>query len=126
MGKHLCFIAAWLTAIAVISDGKYNQLKVDQVFTKTGLLNLKLTNNMFIMNKFVLVPISWDPQSLLNMYVNVSRSLDSLVHINKTLNSTLQRGLIEIKHVIKSKTDQDLSFVKNFIVAGLLKNESEH
>ena len=48
------------------------------------------------------------------------------MHINKTLNSTLQRGLIEIKHVIKSKTDQDLSFVKNFIAAGLLKNESEH
>ena len=48
------------------------------------------------------------------------------MHINKTLISTLQRGLIEIKHVIKSKTDQDLSFVKNFIAAGLLKNESEH
>ena len=48
------------------------------------------------------------------------------MHINKTLISTLQRGLIEIKHVIKSKTDQDLSFVKNFIVAGLLKNEPGH
>ena len=41
-------IIAWLTVIGVMSDGKYSQLKVNQVFTKTGLLNLKVTNNMFI------------------------------------------------------------------------------
>ena len=124
--RKLCFIAAWLTAITVLSEGTYNQLQVDQVFTKTGILNLKLSNNLFIVNKFVLVPISWNPETLLNMYVNVSNSLDSLLHINNTLTSSLQRGLMEIKNVIKSKTEQDLSFVKNYIAAGLLKNETEH
>ena len=81
---------------------------------------------MFILNKFMIVPISWDPRSLCNMYENVSKSIDNLVRFNTTLSSTLHKSLMEIKNVIKSKTDQDKYFVKNYIAAGLLKNETEH
>ena len=120
-----CLLGVWLAFFGVISGGK-EQIQVKQVFTKHGLLNMKLTDNMYILNKFMIVPISWDPKSLTNMYVNVSQSIDSLVRLNTTLNSTLRKGLMEIKSVIKSKTDQDKSFVKNYISAGILKNLTMH
>ena len=58
------------------------------------------------------MPISWDSQSLTNMYVNVSKSIDSLVRYNTTLTSTLRKSLMEIRDVIRSKTDQDKSLSK--------------
>ena len=97
-----------------------------EIFQKTGMLNIKVNNKLFLLNRFVLVPIVWEPNDLLNIYLNVSRSLDSLVHLNKAFNGTFDRDLIDIRNMIKIKSEQNLAFVKNFVAAGLLKNESDH
>ena len=81
---------------------------------------------MYILNKFMIMPISWDPQSLTNMYVNVSKYIDSLVRYNTTLTSTLRKSLMEIRNVIRSKTDQDKSLSKFIYQQGYWKILTVH
>ena len=79
---------------------------------------------MNLLNKFIVVPISWDPNSLVKMYANISKNVDSL--LEKPLNDSLRKGLIGIKGVIKLKTVENMGFVKNFITSGLLNNITLH